>query len=444
MSSAASIDEPMPDIRLSPSLWRAWSVVAILVATSFMTWFNRISMTVAYDERIRSETAISPTAMGWVYSAFLLAYTFCMTPGGWLIDRFGTWTALVVMGLGSALFGVLTAIGAHPWIITAGLIWPTFLLVRTLMGAVSAPVYPASSRVISQMLPFAQRGLANGFVQGAAALGIAATFPLFGRLIDCIDWPQAFLVSGSVTAAIALVWVLFGVGSPPRRRSPSQSESDSNARDPGPPLWRDRSLICLTLSYAAVGYMEYLFFHWVHYYFEDILELAKETSRYYAAIVTLAMAVGMVVGGWAADRLRKSFPTRRSYAVVPVAGMTFGAVLVIFGVLAEEPLWIVTWLALALAAVGATEAPFWTMAVELGGRRGGTAAGICNTGGNALGLVAPIVTPWVSGWITRQFGLSAQAGWQWGIGLGSVIALSGAVLWIWIVPRGESAGEVVR
>jgi len=91
-------------------------------------------------------------------------------------------------------------------------------------------------------------------------------------------------------------------------------------------------------------------------------------------------------------------------------------------------------LALALAAVGAAEAPVWTTAVELGGPHGGTAAGICNTGGNAGGLLAPILTPLVSGWISRQFGLSEQAGWQWGISLGSGIALAGAVLWYWIIP----------
>ena len=66
-------------------------------------------------------------------------------------------------------------------------------------------------------------------------------------------------------------------------------------------------------------------------------------------------------------------------------------------------------LALALAAVGACEAPIWTTAVELGGRRGGTAAGICNTGGNAGGLLAPIVTPLVSNWVSARFELDANA-----------------------------------
>jgi sugar phosphate permease len=77
------------------------------------------------------------------------------------------------------------------------------------------------------------------------------------------------------------------------------------------------------------------------------------------------------------------------------------------------------------------------MAVELGKRYGGTAAAICNTGGNAGGLIAPIITPFASAWITRHYGVSEQTGWQWAISLGSAIAVLGAVLWFWITPDKE-------
>jgi len=81
----------------------------------------------------------------------------------------------------------------------------------------------------------------------------------------------------------------------------------------------------------------------------------------------------------------------------------------------------------------------WTLAVELGGKHGGTAAAVCNTGGNAGGLLAPVITPLVSGWVTRQFGVSEQEGWQWGIALGSAIALLGAAVWLWITPPEREA-----
>mgnify|MGYP001093289792 CR=1 FL=1 len=68
-----------------------WRIVALLLAFSFLGWFNRVSKAVAYDERIQRETGISKGEMGYVYSAFLFAYMLFMTHGGWLADRAGPW-----------------------------------------------------------------------------------------------------------------------------------------------------------------------------------------------------------------------------------------------------------------------------------------------------------------------------------------------------------------
>ena len=455
--SRTTRDAPTPLTTAPPRpSWLRWQMVAILVAYSFMTWFNRVSMSVAYDERIKDDYHISPEAMGWVYSAFLFAYMVCMTPGGWLIDRYGPWLALVVMGFGSALFGALTASAGLAPLSAGALALVLFFVIRSLMGALTAPVYPGSSRVVVNWLPMAQRAGANGMIQGAAAVGIACTFHVFGRLIDWFDWPSAFLISGTATAVLALLWTVCGTSDPSQPRwidadrarpiDPPAPEvaPPTGAAEAGvlsvrrtPPIWQERSLILLTIAYAAIGYVEYLFFFWMHYYFEDVLKLGKDASRDYASILTLAMAGGMVAGGWIADRLRARSGGQRHYAIVPVVGMCAGAVLLVGGILAEQVVWIVTLLALALAAVGATEAPVWTMATELGGRRGGTAAAIVNTGGNAGGLVAPIVTPLFSHWISRQMGLDETTGWQIGISLGSIIAISGAVLWLWIRPAEE-------
>src|SRR5947208_3691056 len=91
----------------APSAVR-WRILAILPAYSFLSWFNRVSIAVAYDERIRYQWDISKEAIGFVYSAFFFTYMLFMTPGGQLADRRGARLALAVMGLGSAVFGILT------------------------------------------------------------------------------------------------------------------------------------------------------------------------------------------------------------------------------------------------------------------------------------------------------------------------------------------------
>src|SRR5580704_15726319 len=105
--------QPAAVISARPTAIR-WHIVGLLLAFSFMSWFNRVSMSMAYDERIKGQFGISEEAIGWVYSALLIAYMACMTPGGWLADRFGSWLALALMGLGSAFFCAM--IGVVGWV----------------------------------------------------------------------------------------------------------------------------------------------------------------------------------------------------------------------------------------------------------------------------------------------------------------------------------------
>ena len=38
-------------------------------------------------------------------------------------------------------------------------------------------------------------------------------------------------------------------------------------------LFRNRSLVLLTLSYGAYSYVQYLYFYWIEYYFGKVLKL---------------------------------------------------------------------------------------------------------------------------------------------------------------------------
>src|SRR5262249_32805961 len=159
----------------------------------------------AADERIMPRFGITPTQMGLVYSAFLLAYTIGMVPGGLAIDRFGPRLALMGMLLLTGLFGALT--GAVGFAVgPAGPLWVSLLLVRSLMGFCTAPLHPGCARTVGFWVPGPRQGLANGLAVGAALVGVASTYKLFGWLIDRFDWPVAFMVTGGATIILGLVW----------------------------------------------------------------------------------------------------------------------------------------------------------------------------------------------------------------------------------------------
>jgi MFS transporter, ACS family, D-galactonate transporter len=427
------------------------------MAFTFLGHVNRLSMRVAGDERLMADFCFAPEEMGLVYSAFLAAYTLCMTPGGWLIDHWGPKTVLLMLAVGSACFEAATGLGGLGMTTTA-MALSSFLVIRALMGTFNAPLHPGSSRMVPLWIPFGQRGRATGFLFASAGVGIASVGLIFGYLIDWVGWRSAFFLIGTITALLALLWAGYATDRPAQHPSVNAAErhwiekadedrewkiEDSSKTHNEPQVttrwWHllgNRSLICLTLSYGAVGYFEYLFFYWMNYYFVQVRNLGQEESRFYSSIPPLAMVVGMACGGWISDLMVRLLGYRRGRKMVPIVGMLMGSAFLYAGVKAAAPGWIVFWFSLALGGIGATEGPFWSTAVELGGRYGGTAGGIFNTGGNLGGILAPYLTPWVAekfkhvSWVPTYFGDS----WRLSLYLGSLIVLVGVVLWFWIDP----------
>jgi ACS family glucarate transporter-like MFS transporter len=443
MSASKSYD-PNPADETCRASWVRWRIVALLMALSFVSWFNRANIAAAYTERIQYQVDISEKEIGAVGTAFFLVYACFMTPGGWFSDRFGTRLSLGLMGIGLGVFAALTG-GAGLLITQALPLLIALFLIRSTMGIFATPMYPAGSRAVAEWFPFSQRASANGLVQGAAPVGIALTPLLFGHLMDQVDWPRAFIITGAITWAVGLVWFLYARSSPAEHPGVNKEEllqiqSGVTAFQTGAErlyprleagawrrLLRNRSLVLLTISYAAIGYFEYLFFFWTQHYFKEVRHVDVETSRLYSLITNLSMAAGMILGGGLTAVLVRRFGARLGLVIVPIVGMLAGAVFLLIAIQAKEADGMVFWLCLANAAVGSTEAPQWTIAIELGGRHGATAAGIFNTGGNLGGALAPYGTPFIKDMF--------RGSWNASIIASSVILLLGLSLWLWIDPR---------
>src|SRR5688572_15205122 len=142
------------------------------MAFCFISHLNRISMSIAGDERIMKQYGIAPDKMGMVYSAFLLVYTMFMIPGGFFIDRFGPRTALAVVGFGSAAFCMLTGVVGFLGY-EAAVLWASLLLVRGAMGLATTPLHPAAASAVGLWAPEGKRRLINGLITGAALLGVS-------------------------------------------------------------------------------------------------------------------------------------------------------------------------------------------------------------------------------------------------------------------------------
>ena len=395
--------------------------------------FNRISISVIGSEQLIPKYGVTPDQMGLVYSAFLLFYTLAMLPGGWLIDRVGPRAALMLLGLGSAVFVGLSGCTAY-LSQDVGAIWLSLLVVRSLLGIFNAPLHPAAAQMVSQSVEPRVRVLANGCVTFAACVGMAATYSVMGFLMDHIGWAWALAVSSLMTLLVTLVWTMGTLPAPatPRPLLPHLRDHEVPVR-----LWevlRQPSVICITLSYASLGYFQYLFFYWINFFFETVQQQDRSVARWYATIITLSMGLGMIGGGWLAGRIPVGLSPRWRRAVVPVVGMIASGLTFEVGLLASDPHITLVSLAISAALIGACEGSFWTTSVELGGRYGGTTAGLMNTGCNLGGTMSPYVTPVMSEIFAQYYG--QDLGWRLSLALAGVIVMAGASLWWGINPEG--------
>lgn len=415
-----------------------WGAVAMLMGFAFLGHFNRVGMSVVGKERLIGAEGLSEEQMGLVYSAFLLIYTLCMLPGGWFIDRIGPAAALRWMGLSFGVCAILT--GVLGWFALAPLqLWLALIIVRGIAGAGSTPLHPGAARGVALWSAADTRSSANGLVTAGALIGIALTYPGFGWLIDQFDWPGACLAGGALLMGWALLWGAVA----PRAADPRSRPRVDNARTAGaevssqhtPPgaglLLRNPSLLLLTASYAAVGYFQYLFFYWMQFYFDHTLKLPGSASRRASFVVTMAMAVGMAVGGWFADAACRRCGSRWGRRLTAFCGMGLSALFAVLGVNSTEPQTVVTLFSLALGSLGLCEGIFWTASTELGGRIGGFASAILNTGGNAGGMLAPALTPW----------LATRYGWGAAIGVACAICAVGGSMWLGIQPAASDEAD---
>jgi ACS family glucarate transporter-like MFS transporter len=110
--------------------------------------------------------------------------------------------------------------------------------------------------------------------------------------------------------------------------------------------------------------------------------------------------------------------------VVSITGLTLAGVFIIAAGAAVSPRVAVVFLCLCLASQQFTDSAAWAAAMMVGGRHASAACGVLNTGGNVVGGIGALLVP-----------ISARAlGWPAALGLASLFALAGALVWVWIDP----------
>jgi len=409
-----------------------WFLVAWLFVLSAVAFIDRVNLSVA-GAKFTEEFGISNVRLGLVFSVFLFGYAIFQTPAGWLADRFGPRRMLT---LGLALWGVFSALtAAIPHNISNALL--ILAVIRFLLGAGEAVMFPASNQFVARWIPSNERGAANGIIFAGVGLGSAATPTLITFIMLHYGWRTSFLLSALIGFAAGAVWFLAARDAPAEHPSVSPSElaliqqgipespaSKGAALLSWPAILSSSNVWILSLAYFCFGYVAWVFFSWFYLYLAKVRGMNLKASAVYATLPFLAMAVCSPLGGAISDALTKRFGSRFGRCSIAVLGFALTAIFVVLGSAAQDTRVATFVLAGGAGSLYLSQSSFWAVSADLGGKSSGSLSGFMNMTNQIGGMITASLTPF----------LGDRFGWPTGFHVAAAVATLGGIAWLWVNP----------
>jgi ACS family glucarate transporter-like MFS transporter len=414
-----------------------YRILGLLFVLAFVNYFLRNSLSVALPA-IKQEFSFTNAELGWILGSFNFAYALFNIPGGVFGDVYGSRRALAIIAVS---WGVLTAFtGFLPGLMaaSAGGALIAFMIVRFLMGIVNAPMFPVAAGTFANWFPPAGWALPNAVLSSGLTLGQAALGPIVALLIVQYGWRQSFYILAPIGLIAAAWWWWYGRDTPAEHGSVSPQElavinagrEPPAVRAPEPGGWRKvivhRDVLLLTASYFCMNYVFYIFSQWLFTYLVEERGFTLLESGFLYALPFVAGAALAAVGGAVCDALCKRIGPRWGCRLPAMVGLVMVAILLLAGANSSHPYVAVALLALCFGFTQFTEGPFWAASTYVAGPHTASATGVLNAGGSIAGFLAPAV-----GVMLDRFG------WFPTLASGSIFAVVGAVLWLFVRVRAE-------
>ena len=277
------------------------------------------------SDQIKAAFGVGDTAIGLLFSAFILVNGIVTLPAGYLADR---WNRTRAMAVTIVAWSIISAVGGLVPTAAFGLL----VVVRSSLGFGQAITDPSGSSVIADYYGTERRGKAFSIQQCLSYVGLGVGLAVggaIGPLFHGQGWRVAFFVSLFPGLLIAyFCWRLPepSRGSADRAHVLGSDEMELAAELDGPPLFpagfrrfladmadglrKDVGTILRipTMRYALVGVSTVLFVvtavaTWMPNYYQNQLHLTQQASNAtFGALAILGGIPGTLIGGRIADR----------------------------------------------------------------------------------------------------------------------------------------------
>jgi MFS transporter, Spinster family, sphingosine-1-phosphate transporter len=271
-------------------------LLAVLALTNFVNFAARQAV-IPLIPLLRDYFHATDSQLGWLQTWLLVVLAAASFPFGFLADRF---SRKAIIAIGIFFWSVASFAG--------GLIstFSLFLVARAMVGLGEAAYAPAAQSMISGSFPQERRALAQAIFAAGMLLGGAAGLAFGGIIGPRYGW-QATLFTIAILGVIPAL-ALIGLEDPPRG---PRSEVVPIRRLLSVPAFVAMIAAGVCITFSSVSLISWGVDFAVNY--KDFS--LREASVSLALITLLSLVLGVLVGGYVADRLHRSFTSGRIIAV---------------------------------------------------------------------------------------------------------------------------------
>lgn len=394
----ARFPNPSMESTLRPTRTR-YGVIVFAVMLGIIHYIDRVCISKARPF-IQTDLGFDDTQMGYVFSAFTLAYALFEIPGGWLGDKWGPRRVLLRVVM---FWSVFTAATGYAWNLAS------MIVCRFLFGAGEAGGFPNIAKMFSVWLPEREHGVAQGITWMAARWGGAFTPLLVVWILSFMSWRNTFVLFAGLGVVWAICFYVWFRDNPKDHKGVNAAEcelleeaqknlSGGHASIPWKRLFTTKSVLLLWVYYFCISYVWYFYITWMPKYME--LELKMDMKDTWTSILNglplFLGGIGCFIGGVVARRMSaKSTSLSRARRTIGVLGMLAAGGMIILATTLNNP----TYAMLALGFSGffndLSMPGAWGACMEVGGKLAGSVSGSMNMIGNLGGALGGVAVPWL-------------------------------------------------
>ena len=402
-----------------------YKVVAILVVFAAITYLDRIAIS-NLAPLIQKEFQIDKVHMGWIFTAFALAYAAFEVPSAWWGQKIGTRKVITRIVSWWSVFTIATA---------AVVSFPMMLVVRFLFGAGEAGAWPNAARTFSKWIPGRERGRVQAiFLTGAFTMG-GLTPTIVSKLEPLVGWRGVFVCCGLVGFVWCFFWWTWFRDDPSEHPGVSVKERDMilaqrvqlgdhhGGREAVRKLASNPSSWFLCLCYFSNSYGSYFVMTWLPTYLAEKRGFPPEWLSVFAGLPMLLSAIAAFTGGVLTDWAAKKYGPYIGRSGVGIAGYIVAATAMVFAAREQDPQLAAIMLAGAFAMSMIPIGAHWASAIEIGKEHAGVLSATMNT----TGQLGSISSPLVAAYLVQHY-----SNWALPLYVMAGLYACSAVMWIWV------------